>query len=141
MNITPLTNQELFDRSATHLLTQMEQCQTVDPDDRVFCRYRNDAGQACAIGGVIPDELYNPLIENSAASSLVNGEFEIPEARTKISEEIRDGLATLFRDVDPALLDRLQAIHDVDPPRTWRERLDYLASRHYLDDSVLEPFT
>lgn len=53
------TNQELFDRSAKHLLNQGRAAR----DFGGSCRYRTETGESCAIGALISDEFYNADME------------------------------------------------------------------------------
>jgi hypothetical protein len=54
------TKQALFDAVATHLLAQGKQA--IDEMTNI-CKYRAPDGSKCGIGGLIPDELYNPEME------------------------------------------------------------------------------
>lgn len=60
MNETP-TAQQVFDRTATHLLTQGEK--SVDPND--VCAYRGSHGRRCAAGIWIPDGTYRHETQRS----------------------------------------------------------------------------
>ena len=133
MNITPLTNQELFDRVATHLLTQGERARGVDS-----CLYRTHYGLSCAVGGVIPDDLYHPGIERTPAKVLASGNYSDKMAHRNIPQETKDGLATLLGKANPDLIDCLQAAHDTSDPENWWTELEKIANRFNLDPSVLE---
>ena len=56
-----MTPQEIFDAVATHLLKQGRAAM----DEQGRCVYRGPNGTRCAAGAVIPDELYDPAMENS----------------------------------------------------------------------------
>lgn len=91
-----LTNQQVFDNALNQVRTQgymrsynhAMQC----------CTYRGDHGRKCAVGASIPDNLYDPGIENRAAFALL------------LSWPYRD----LFRHVNSELLSELQRLHDGD---------------------------
>lgn len=61
------TNREIFDTVKAHLLQQDDRA--FDPDSGA-CRYRDQKGRKCAVGCVIPDELYNPLMEGATIVSI-----------------------------------------------------------------------
>ena len=51
------TSQEVFDVVAKHLLTQNAKSMD-DPWDEM-CAYRGENGRRCAVGALIPDDLYS----------------------------------------------------------------------------------
>jgi hypothetical protein len=57
-----LTKKEIFLKVREHLRTQGEPA--LNEDDQ--CAYRSTNGKMCAIGCLIPDELYDPKIEGAA---------------------------------------------------------------------------
>ena len=60
-----MTNQEIFDKVHTHLLTQRTAA-----IENGSCAYR--AGpKSCAVGALIPDALYTPEIEGTSVSVLI----------------------------------------------------------------------
>lgn len=59
-----MTNQEIFDKVATHLLSQGKRSAL----GGVGCAYRGDGGLQCAIGCLIPDELYRYELEGWGAA-------------------------------------------------------------------------
>lgn len=63
--------QDIFDRALAHLRTQRQPALNhyQDHDESPRCLYRTPEGLKCAIGALIPDENYNPDLENTAASS------------------------------------------------------------------------
>jgi hypothetical protein len=65
-----MNNQEIFDKVVTHLITQgvPSRIQMQDSDTAV-CMYRGDAGTKCAIGCLIPDDLYDPVLESRSVRS------------------------------------------------------------------------
>ena len=56
-----MNDQDVFDRVATHLLTQKRRS-----TNQSIPLYRDDRGNKCAIGCLIDDEHYNPILEGSS---------------------------------------------------------------------------
>jgi len=109
MNRMPLTNQTAFEQAIIGLFEQNEKA--YDPDeDR--CWFRAPNGCKCAVGFIIPDDIYHPEMENYHPSSLKK---RYPE------------LEAYWRDVDDDLLSELQDIHDFYTPDRWREKFEHTA--------------
>lgn len=90
-----MNRQEVFDKVLNHLLKQGRK--SVDSDGR--CLYRAPNGDKCAIGCLIPDELYTPELEGNGANMPI-----IEDVLHKIYPDVTDE-DVLF------LLD-LQDLHD-----------------------------
>jgi hypothetical protein len=98
-------HQEIFDRVAEHLLTQNQRSSVQTISSPNSCRYR--LGELkCAIGCLIPDELYDPEMESHTV--------------------VGDSVRYLFDEKFLPFLHNLQRIHDVDPVDQWQESLDEL---------------
>ena len=111
------SQQEVFDVVATHLMTQKQQCVT----ESWSCRYRHTNGLKCAIGALIPDELYNFNLEERNVDSIISD----------------DGF-NFYPDQDTVFLTKLQSVHDTyTKPTKWFTELDRLAQSFGLDASVL----
>jgi len=109
-----MNKQEIFDKVATHLLTQMEKSGHIVTSS---CLYRSPNGLKCAIGCLIPDELYDP-------------EFE---GKTVIDLPI-DLLKTIgINDDHVYLLRVLQTVHDCNQPSDWKEELRLIAKINGLE--------
>lgn len=129
-----VTIQEVFDRVVKHLLTQGN---TSFSPNGSNCAYRGVDGLMCAVGCLIPDNLYNPLMDSD------NDEFGFPKDIDGIVEHF--GLESLFdfkvtdRSEEDfiSLLADLQSMHDMRPPSTWESRLKLLATDHNLEFRVL----
>ena len=110
--------QEIYDTVKEHLLTQMEE--SMHPVHK-YCMYRNPSGLKCAVGCLIPDELYDPRMDNGGVSgkglSLLLQEFSLPEWMLKNS----------------GLLHALQRVHDATEPDAWREGLQTVARTYGLE--------
>ena len=93
-----MTTQEAFNTVWQHFVVEKNPPATFITDDgRVRCRYRDSDGNRCAAGVLIPDHLFNELMEGQSISSLLYG---YPEVRR------------LLHEVPPHFLARLQGCHD-----------------------------
>lgn len=111
-----MTNQEMFDRVKTHLLTQMERAGEPNPSYVVEngsapfrCFYHAPNGFKCAIGCLIPDEHYNRELEDK---SVWNDNLQTAAGITREQA----GFAR-----------RLQQCHDEVPVEYWALTLTYIA--------------
>ena len=95
-----LTEQELFDKVAKHLLAQNKKSYKSAETE---CTYRSPEGLKCAAGCLIEDDEYLPLMEDKTWSRLC--------AQGYAKTDHRD------------LIDRLQKIHDLYEPEEWRDQL------------------
>lgn len=117
-----LTRQEMFDKVATHLLTQMER----SVEGRL-CRYRLGTLK-CAIGALIPDDKYLRRFEDVAIDGF--------------SQE-----ALLLRNVagisddDAKFARRLQRVHDNHRPEEWASELHLFAADYHLSTDVITNFS
>lgn len=87
------------------------------------CMYRTPDGLKCAIGCLLPDELYDPAMENRTASFL---SFEMSETWALFMQHLEskygkreDGRLTL-------LMDHLQSIHDFHVLEDWDRKFQEL---------------
>lgn len=134
----PSNSQELFDQCVTHLLTQKERC--VDEDDN--CVYRGGAGKKCAIGGVLPDNLYKKVYESSDAVTVL---VAIKHPSVKGCETEAAGLKGLRtikgdRPKFAELATALQLIHDEEDVVNWHDELLNIGRKFKLNLSVLNTF-
>lgn len=104
-NLHQYSEQEVFDYVVNHLLTQNKQARLADDSD---CAYRTEDGLKCAVGCLIPDDLYKPEFERRSYRALI------------VSEQ--------FDPTHQELISRLQMLHDDNQPGTWKENLSCLAS-------------
>lgn len=98
-----LTNQEIFNISATHLLTQLRKSQ--EPGDS-NCLYRGPEGLMCAAGPFVVDGVPN----NCSFTSCIRDYFKYD-----------------FTDEQIEFIQELQYVHDRCNVDNWRERLTELA--------------
>jgi hypothetical protein len=98
-----MTKQEIFDKVCIHLFAQKVAAWGERGDEGIGCCYRDEAGNKCAVGVMIPDYAYRDAFEGVGAF-------------TVISKLRRDGV-----DMDwmqhPRLMCQLQEIHDSHMPR------------------------
>jgi hypothetical protein len=110
-----MTEQEVFDKVAKHLLTQ--NARSLGPSSTKsngMCAYRGNDGLVCAAGCLIPDEAYKPWIENKSWGDLLSSNF-VP------SHKYSD------------LIIELQIVHDDYLPDKWQTQLNRLAQKRKLN--------
>ena len=118
------TPQSLYDAVARHLLTQREPSR-VPPEVPCVgngCAYRGERGLKCAIGALIPDELYRPEFEQVGV-----GEYGPEGAAIRAAAGIPEDNPTMLN-----LAGRLQALHDNQRPEAWRGCLERVAADYGL---------
>ncbi|RWB08803.1 MAG: hypothetical protein EOQ39_18680 [Mesorhizobium sp.] len=110
-----MTPQEIFDKVATHLLTQNAKSQDLLGGT---CLYRGSKGLTCAVGCLISDEAYAKGMEGSAFTNLM---------------EVWSMRLPVWFPANQQLLAALQRCHDSLDVDHWRSRLAEIA-----DDFGLE---
>lgn len=113
-----MTPQEVFDKVAKHLLTQKKAALASNGS----CQYRTASGLSCAVGCLIPDDVYVISMENKAARSFL--------------DEHGDDVPELVP--HRRLLLSLQLVHDHSPPSIWASRLQETAHNHGLNDGIIK---
>jgi hypothetical protein len=126
--MTHLTDQQIFDRVAKHLLKQGRRAQ-YDNDSPFFCAYLNTDGLRCAVGCLFKDD------EGTNKAAIVLG--------GSAKRNFADGQLQRFLDFDLAaeqidLLSALQVIHDRCPLADWKGELRKLSKSYQLSDAVLD---
>lgn len=130
-----MNNQIAFDRMVAHLAQMTEMCQT---ESQEMCLYRGPQNNKCAVGALIPDDLYDPAFDN----------LEFPFTASDLIDCF-PAIATFFDGVTPKLLEDMQNIHD--SPCNWQNPLTgeptgfrgwesclAVARKYELDSSALE---
>lgn len=136
-----MTKQEVFDTVARHL--RQQNCQALAepaPDNRPpSCAYRGKNNTKCAVGCLIPDHLYDFVIEGSAISIDLSSEEADPKRRVLVDILMEAGLWE-----HKQLLQDLQLIHDgknhgmpVDWNH-WKPRLKRMAMLYNLNTNVVD---
>lgn len=123
--------QQMFDHVADHLATQQVQSAFVNERGTLHCRYRH-YGLKCAVGALIPDELYEKTLEGRGIERLI----QAAEARahTPLDEPIYAFLRDTFKPNLRSLAIQLQNVHDLvlaedaNLQATWAEGLRALSS-------------
>ena len=113
-----MTNQQAFDKAATHLFTQKAYAHNIEGS----CVYKAESGLKCAVGCLIPDSEYQSWFEGKKALTIAHN---VP-ALSGVSTD---------------LLRTLQVIHDSRELGEWFEGLERLAVRFRLDKTVLNNFS
>lgn len=116
-----MTDQEVFDKVAVHLLTQRKKsfCEGDGPR-LVGCMYRNPEGLRCAVGVLIPDNRYNPNLEGVTADNPI----------------VVDALEGICSNI--GLLMELQCIHDSLPVVEWARELRRVAKFFGLNTKAIK---
>lgn len=124
-----MTNQELFDKVANHLLTQGIPSMRDLPDEsghiRQRCAYRGDNGTKCAVGCLIPDDQYDPNMETLPVKTLLKVQ---PNAL---------GFQPTPEQIN--VLADLQTLHDICPSSQWPTLLkEWAQENHDIDLDLRE---
>lgn len=120
-----MTRQEIFDKVVAHFAVQREAA----AEDGVYM-YRTPDGRKCAIGALIPDEVYSRRLEDKSVETLF---LEFPDIM-RASGLSNDDLYFLLA---------LQEVHDTYPPSNktflnyFSHNMRRLADTYELDDSSL----
>ena len=116
-----MDNQQAFTQIKNHLLTQNQRAE-IDGT----CQYRMETDNhvlTCAVGCLIPDELYREDMESTTIKNLVS-------YYTKLGE--------YFQGIDLDLLHDLQMIHDQHDIDTWPLLLKDVATKWELDYDAVQ---
>lgn len=113
-----MNRQETYEKVRDHLLKQGKQSMTVDKRNRENCLYRGPNGLKCAIGCIIPDDLYRPEMEGKGAESEALADVRLALGATSLD--------------DVTFLTDLQELHDECEPQAWPDRLTRFALEHGL---------
>ena len=108
------TAQSIFNTAYTGMLAQNQRSQI--GNDR--CAYRGPNGLKCAVGMVLTNDEYNPLMNSESMD---------------VAELLDRGLLPDRLVPHLKLLDDLQIAHDCDHPRHWPTELAKIASKHKLE--------
>ncbi|MCP3024976.1 hypothetical protein [Cupriavidus basilensis] len=115
--------QEIFTKVATHLLTQKQRARG---DGGIGCRYRTNHGLTCAVGCLVPEDLYDASMELTSIDGVIQRarEAELPPSLSKF----------VLTELDPHkdLLAALQWLHDNQPVDAWESHLIRVAKTHRL---------
>lgn len=124
-----MNRQEVFNKVSTHLLSQMRQAL----GKNYFYAYKTKDGLKCAIGCLIPDNLYDPKIEGLTIRDIMEISSQILFSKNilEFKNILETELGPLNND-DLIFLKDLQLIHDFFFPDTWKKKLENLAKSSNL---------
>ncbi len=139
-----LSSQEVFDIASRHMLTQLGwSTKWKEERGERLGAYRGDGGRKCPIGVLIPDELYNPRMEDYGTDVLLR-DFGHLHDLFDPSEDWERMLKLLY-DLQCAheysyILGHINGLpkFDMRNPDNWRRYLRQVAKDNNLDASVLD---
>lgn len=115
-----MNRQETFDTVKRHLLTQNRK----GSNSLGRCKYRGTGGTKCAVGALIPDQLYKKAMDGASAGGIYALVECFPEMYLALDIE---------RPEDIRFLCDLQNIHDGYDVELWPEELEDFARNHKLN--------
>lgn len=120
-NLDNFTLQQIFDKVVGHLLAQKAVATEVR-ESIEFCRYRTAEGLECAVGCLIPADLYKPEMEEQSVEDLAEKNFiPMPAEHRKLW-----------------LLNELQWAHD--SAKGYKSEKELLKTWHYSFERVAIKF-
>lgn len=121
------TNQEIFDKVKTHLLTQNKK--SLMGTMTFSCAYRGADNTKCAFGIFIEDDEYKPEFEDCAIPNLETPVLSIDDNKFV---NFRNFVLSKFEPEQVPLLRELQNIHDNYNVGQWTDLLHNVAVNHGL---------
>ncbi|MGO4302227.1 hypothetical protein [Cupriavidus sp. RAF12] len=116
--------QTLFNTVAKHLMVQGRRAVT---ENGSVCMYRAPGGCKCAVGVLVPDDIYDDRMEGKGIPRLIS-ELDSWDLNEPLGMFIKDVLEPHY-----ALLHALQNVHDQCDVTSWRYELSVVASRFNLN--------
>lgn len=96
-----MNNQEAFNKIWQHFVVNKAPPSFADYAGRgIACAYRGENGAMCAVGCLIPDEMYTPHIEGNAIKSIIENNHHFPK------------ITNFLSNVDVKFLEVCQRAHD-----------------------------
>lgn len=117
-----MTDQEIYDKVAIHLLTQNKRSQ-INYGDGTRCVYKSPNGLMCAMGILIPDELYNETMEGENINN---------------NSAVQDAIG--LRSNQTKLANILQRCHDYVHPADWKKVLIESGEIFNLNTEIVSNF-
>lgn len=105
VSLKNLSLQQIFDFAVTYLRFQSERC-----TNGMSCRYRNEDGNRCVVGAMIPDSEYKKGMEGETVYGLVNKNYIDVERDSRMADFLRE----------------LQRAHDTSSQEDREERLSHI---------------
>lgn len=116
-----MDRQRVFNLVCNHLLSQKKVSERLGTAQ---CSYRGEAGTRCAIGCLIPDELYTEAMEGLMVSH--PNIISALSSAGVLTEQDTNRISTL------QFLQKLQGIHDSIHPERWESKLREFAYDYNL---------
>ena len=128
-----MTGQEIFDSVLAHLRKQGDASLNASGK----CAYRGEGGTACAVGCLIPDELYDPRIESWRVGTILNLRTGgVDAGEVEAYREALSRIASHLGQENEALLADLQSAHDNQLAKLglpyWERAMERIAGSHGL---------
>lgn len=93
--VAEMTHQEILDKVAMNLAIQGEASFMLNRDGEIkTCAYRGVGGLSCSVGGLMPDSLYDPIMEGESVCDI----YGYPEVEEFFGEHNQD-LLTYIQDI------------------------------------------
>lgn len=126
-----MNRQEVFNKVYTHLLKQNAKSRMVDSfgNELHTCAYRGKDGMMCAVGCLIPDELYSPGMEMGSIAGQGSQANLVREVLGKLG--FACDLGNFAGDL--YFLSGLQNIHDRNDVKYWKSLLEKFAISYKLE--------
>ncbi|MEM5403807.1 hypothetical protein [Paraburkholderia unamae] len=122
-----LDGQDVFDIAAWHLLRQHGQAIAPGTSKSM---YRAPDGKRCAVGWLMPDDVYSRSLEFFSVRDLASMMLD------STRHEHHAFTAFLIRHM--VLLSELQHMHDSNPPAQWPARLRVIAHQNGVNSRVVD---
>ena len=131
-----MEQQAIFDKVVRHLYKQGQPAMAHAKNSTTICAYRNSKGQTCAVGCLIPKNLYTPEIENCSVAGIGDKTHQLRDILRTVGV-LADSDDSNSRTVE--LLGKLQFAHDNAPTMADTGRF-ILADLHRQLLNVAERF-
>ena len=137
---SPMSLQKIFDTAGVGMLKQGMRSMS---NGRKDCRYRGTRGCKCAVGFLIPDDLYDRGIEGAS----VWGQRSSTSQKWEEQKKLKEVLEVLGMDTKEHLdlLERLQDVHDGETETNkqklrscWHQRLHVVAAEFSLSTHSID---
>lgn len=141
-----MNNQEIFNKVYTHLYKQaqpaLRHSDFIDGPGPA-CAYRGEGGTMCAVGCLIPDDVYTPEIEGVGVSRLVAAEHIVDDAEANwLATALERSGVDVYDESTVGLLVELQGAHDLTlfdfGLAAWERKMHEIAGAYGLTVPVIE---
>ena len=130
-----MNTQEIFDKVATHLLTQNARSHSGGS-----CLYRAPNGNMCAIGCLISTGTYTAQ-NYTDAGRVVNRLEGAGIGSIRVRGSVEESIGRRLEDEELRLLMDLQCMHDSLDPEDWPARLKKFSDRYNLSNEAVVEYT